>query len=77
MAIGSKSNRVTVLTIATSNVAWFTNFTNEVQTVKFSKLGKWLAVGLKGNERVYFYNVPNFSSNTSFLSEHGSGVSVN
>jgi hypothetical protein len=42
------------------------NLSNNGMTAKFSKLGKYLAVGSINNDTVSIYNVPNFTLYTTY-----------
>lgn len=77
IVVGSNSYRVTVLSFLTSNVVWFANFNNIVNTVKFSKTGKWLGVGFVGNDTIILYHISNFTLYKSFRAGHGNTISVN
>lgn len=67
---------MTVLSSVTSNVVWFTTLSNIVTTTKFSKTGKWLAVGQTGDDTIRMYNVPSFTLHSSFRAEHGNSRTV-
>lgn len=73
---GSTSNRVTVISFATSNVVWFDTLSDDVTTAKFSKNGKLLAVGQVGDDTIRVYNVPAFTLNATFRAEHGNTETV-
>lgn len=71
---GSKSQRVTVISVYSSNVVWFDTLSSDVTTTKFSKTGKWLGVGQMGSDTIRIYNVPSFTLNMSFSAEHSSST---
>jgi WD40 repeat protein len=63
--ISVASNVVTVYQFNTLTKVWSQNSKSVVNTAKFSKLGKYLAVGTNDNDTIYIYNVPSFTLNTS------------
>lgn len=74
---GSAAKRVSVISFATSDIVWSATYSGKVFTAKFSKNGKWLAVGLEGSDDINIYNVPSFTLNMTFNAEHTGGGTVN
>lgn len=76
IAVASDSDKATVYSFATLSPVWIGSFGNNVLTVKFSKQGKYLAVGTEDNNTVYVYNVPNFTYYASFSAFNSSSQKV-
>jgi WD40 repeat protein len=55
------SDVATVYQFNTLTPIWSQNYSAGVNTAKFSKLGKYLAVGTNASEIIYIYNVPSFT----------------
>lgn len=56
---------------------WSATYSGKVFTAKFSKNGKWLAVGLEGSDVINIYNVPSFTLNMTFNAGHTGAGTVN
>jgi WD40 repeat protein len=55
------SDVATVYQFNTLTPIWSQNYSNTVNTAKFSKLGKYFAVGTNANDTIFIYNVPSFT----------------